>query len=382
MRLRPHQIAASKKASEIIKKKKLCYVFGPPRVGKSLIALETMKEFKSVLVLTKKNAIDGWKKYTSIFNNFDVVNYEKVSKVDSARYDAVVVDEAHNFGTRPKASLRCKLVREFCKNKIILFLSGTPYIETPLSIFHQFYLSSYSPFRGFKNFYDFFKTFGIPNLTYVAGRNFESYTKSTPELLNVIKDYTIKVSYEDAGFNYQNYDKCIYVESPEWLKQYKSIKSSGFLGSIPLDSAPKVYQALHQFEGGTYKDGKIFKLKPKVDWLVRFCEAHKDKKIAVMSYFKAEQNYLNSLKLKNAEVFSSSKYCEGVDLSHFDLYILYSFGYSGAKFVQLRDRIVNITKDEKTFVLIPLIKGGLCENIYRCVSNKRDFNSAVYKSII
>lgn len=381
MKLKPHQLKASKKASMILSKKKLCYVFGPPRVGKSLIALETMKDFKSVIVLTKKNAIEGWTKYLGTFTNFEVINYEKIPKVNPEKYDAVIIDEAHNFGSRPKASLRCKLTHKFCKDKALLLLSGTPFIETPLSIFHQFYLSSYSPFREFKNFYEFFKTFGLPDLTYAAGRRFESYTKSKPELLTVIEDYVVKVSYEDAGFKYQNYDVCEYIESFEWLKQYSNVRSSGLLGSLPLESSSMMYQALHQFEGGTYKDGRIFKLRPKVDWLVKYCEEHKDKKIAVMSYFKAEQSFLDSLKLKNTKVFSSSKYCEGVDLSHFDVYILYSFGYSGAKFVQLRDRIVNIMKDKETHVIIPLVKGGLCEKIYQCVSNKKDFNSSVYRSI-
>lgn len=95
-----------------------------------------------------------------------------------------------------------------------------------------------------------------------------------------------------------------------------------------------------------------------------------------MAYFIAEQAFIEKefAEFDNVKVFSATKYCEGVDLSDYDVFILYSFGYSGAKFVQLRDRIVNLNKDRRTEVLIPLIKGSIGEQVYASVSRKRNFN--------
>lgn len=380
MELKDHQKKAIEKARKIMAKHNLAYIFGLPRVGKSLIALGVFKDKNRVLVLTKKNAIEGWLKYKSIFKNYDVINYEKIIKLDPSFYDAVVIDEAHNFSTIPKPSLRMKNTRSFCKNKPLLYLSGTPLVETALSIYAQFSISSFNPFKEV-NFYKFFKNWGIPSPIYFNGRNTESYTKYKEELLDFIEPYIVRVTYKDAGFEYRNEDQLIEIKAPTpWYNIFKGIRNNNFLGEYPLESSSAVYQALHQFEGGTYK-GKIFKLKPKVEWLIDFANKNKDKSIAVMSYFVNEQNYLKSLNLKNVEVFSSTKNCEGVDLSHFDKFVLFSFGYSGSKFIQLRDRIVNITKDKTTYCIIPVIKDGLAKEVYKCVSDKKDFNSKIFEKL-
>lgn len=379
MELKKHQKEAVKKLNDILDKHKLAYLFGLPRVGKSLIALESFKNYKSVLILTKKNAIESWIKYENLYKNYKVINYEKVKKEDPNDYEAVVIDEAHNFATTPRPSLRIKETKKFCKNKVILLLSGTPIVESALKIYPQFSLSSYSPFNNFKNFYDFFRFYGIPSPTYLAGRVIESYTKAKDNLLQDIEKYVVKVTYEDANFNYNNKDFLIKIKAPTpWHNIFKGIKNNNFLGEYPLENVSAVYQALHQYEGGTYKD-KIFKIKPKIEWLVNFAKENCNKKIAVMSYFVNEQRYLKDLRLSNVDVYSSTKNCEGVDLSHYDLFILYSFGYSGSKFIQLRDRIVNIEKNLETHCIIPLIEGGIGEAIYDCVSNKKDFNSNIFK---
>ncbi|EGV1470908.1 hypothetical protein JF110_001633 [Campylobacter jejuni] len=379
MELKTHQKIASAKAKKILVKHNLVYIFGYPRIGKSLIALETCKEYKKILVLTKKNAIEGWLKYRDTYSNYEVYNYEKISKLNNNDYDIVIIDEAHNFGTTPKPSVRIKTTKEFCKNKPLVYLSGTPLVESPLKIYPQFSLSSFSPFSNFKNFYDFFRYYGIPDTICLFGRILESYTKCKDSLLKDIKKYIVKVTYDDAGFNYDNRDSLVYIKpNAKWLKLFNTIKKDCILSDYPLESASAVYQALHQYEGGTYKD-HVFKNKPKIDWLINLSSNNIGKKIAVMSYFVGERKYLNSLGLVNVDIYSSTKNCEGVDLSHYDIFILYSFGYSGSKFIQLRDRIVNINKSSTSYCLIPMISGGIVEKIYKCVSNKKDFNSNIFR---
>lgn len=376
MKLLPHQQKAVEISLEKLNKYNFAYIFGEPRIGKSLISLEVFKNQNKVMVLTKKGAIKDWLQYKEHYKNYDVINYEQVLKYNPKNYTAVVIDESHNFSTIPKPSQRIKQVKAFCKDKPLLLLSGTPIVESPLGIYHQFYLSSFSPFLEFKNFYSFFKAWGIPCQKHLAGRVVETYKQAKPLLLNFIEPYIIKVSYQDAGFNYRNKDKVIYIElCKDWLKFYNNIKKSNFIGKYPLENPPALYQCLHQVEGGLYKE-HLLRFTPKLDWLKEEIAKHKGKKIAVMSYFVGEQNYLSDLfkRFKNVKILSSTKYCEGVDLSNYDIFILYSFGYSGAKFIQLRNRIVNITKDKETFCYIPLIKGGICEDIYKVVKEKRNFN--------
>ena len=374
----PHQERAVKEAQILLDKYGFVYIQGQPRVGKSLIA-HTLAP--NALVVTKKNAINDWLKYTQ-----KVINYEQISKYNPRDYDdIVIIDEAHNLGCRGKASKRVKELRTFCYNKRVIFLSGTPYIETPLSIYHQLYVTKYSPFNHLKNFYEFFRAFGIPSPIHIYGRNIESYAKHKDALIPIIDTHAIKVTYEDAGFKYQNYDKRIEVPATEaYRMSYKKIINEGVVANETINN---VAMALHQYEGGFWNDNRKFRNAPKVDWLWQFVNDNLNKhkndtnfKIAIMAYFKAEQvNIARAFKeYPNVVVLSAYKYCEGVDLSDYSMYILYSFGYSGAKFVQLRDRIVNLNKDKRTEVLIPLIKDSICEAVYASVSKKRNFNKATF----
>lgn len=58
-----------------------------------------------------------------------------------------------------------------------------------------------------------------------------------------------------------------------------------------------------------------------------------------------------------------------------------SSGYSGAKFIQRRDRIVNIKGSNTTIVNHILVKGAISEQVYKQVSKKEDFNNSTYQRI-
>lgn len=408
--LKPHQKLATDRAKEILKQLGLVYIFGQPRVGKSLISLETERQLKAslktggrLIVFTKKAAISDWLKYKEQYD-FDIVNYEQVGKFDKKLYNFVIIDEAHNFGAFPKPSQRTKKFREFCVGKPIIFLSGTPLVESINAIYSQLSLSSFSPFREFKNGYTFHKVYGEPSITWLYGRQMESYKKGKiDEIMSKVNPYVVRVTYEDAGFDYQNHDEIIDISSPElerlmrgicktWIacESYTEKKEISFTKSIsrfmqpssktkvyPLENVSSQCQAMHQFTGGFYKDLNL--PQPKLDWLKKFIASKGKDKIAIMCYFIEEQEKLRSIfkDKENISVLSATKYCEGIDLSHFDHYILYSFGYSGSKFIQLRDRIVNLDKHRITKVIIPLLRNCLDYDIYRSVSAKKTFNTTM-----
>lgn len=372
MKLKEHQEDAVKQGSQILNKYNLLYIFGMPRIGKSLIALELFKN-KYALVITKKGAINDWLKYKE-FYNFDICNYEAIKKYNSQNYNAIILDEAHNLGKIPKPSLRTKNIKTFCQNKPIIFLSGTPLAETALSIYPQLSISSFSPFKGFRNFYDFFKKWGISEKIYFYGHLAETYKKYKPELLDFIEPYIIKLNYKQAKINYNNKDKIIKIKANNAYYELLNNAKKGFIKpNIYFENNPAINMALHQIEGGTLKD-RILINKPKFNWILQFVNNNKNAKIAIMAYFIAEQEFLRQELPNNCIIYSSTKYCEGIDLSAFDIYILYSFGYSGAKFIQLRDRIFNINISKEREVIIPLIEKSIGENIYKAVSSKKNFN--------
>lgn len=401
MTLKPHQTEAVEKAAPILKSKGLVYIFGQPRVGKSLIALELSKQCipkqpGKTLVFTKKMAIIDWLQYNESYD-YEVTNYERAEKLNPDDYNFIIIDEAHNFGAFPKPSQRIKTMRQFCKGKPIVFLSGTPFVESPNSVYSQLSLSSFSPFNDLYNGYSFFKLYGIPDLIYLYGKQVESYKKANwPKIEAVISPYIVKVTYDDAGIEYDNTDKihklydadleellegicktwtaCENYSVEEW-ESYDGRSGTYFtaIGGYPLESASASGQAMLQYIGGFYKDLNL--PQTKLDWLKKFIEDNPGK-TAVMCYYRQEQEELTEIfkDNPNVDIFSSTKYCEGIDLSGYDHYVLYSFGYSGAKFIQLRDRVVNIHRNRPTQVHIPIIMDTPDEDHYARVKNKERFN--------
>ena len=380
MTLKNHQIEAVAKATPILKSKGLVYIFGQPRVGKSLISLELAKNFKNslktqgkTLVFTKKMAITDWLQYKNSYD-YEVTNYEKVTKLNPDDYNFIILDEAHNFGAFPKPSQRILNMRRFCKNKPIVFLSGTPFVESPNSVYSQLSLSSFSPFNNLPNGYSFFKLYGIPDTIYLYGKQVESYKKSDwPKIEAVISSYVVKVTYEDAGIEYSNTDRVHKLYDVKLEGLLKEIYKTQTAGDYMLENASAQGQAMLQFIGGFYKDLKI--PQTKLEWLEKFVGDNPGK-TAVMCYFIQEQEELTKVfeDNPNVKVYSSTKYCEGIDLSGYDNYVLYSFGYSGAKFIQLRDRVVNIHCNKPTQVHIPIIMNTPDEDHYARVKNKEYFN--------
>lgn len=383
--LMPHQQRAVMLAKPILKRFGLVYIFGQPRVGKSLISLQILREMPpkaqgKLIVFTKKNAIADWLKYASAYD-YEVTNYEQIVKLNPANYNAVIVDEAHNFSAFPRPTQRIKDFRKFCQNKPIIFLSGTPFVESPNSVYSQLSLSSYSPFKHFKNAYAYFGVFGISDYKWINGQKVESYKKGI--LPQEVEKFIVKVTYDDAGFKYQNFDKLHLIKAPQTHELIKQVRNDKIIIqgdlTMPLETISAELQATHRICGGFYNGVTL--PQPKLRYLKRLIQAHEGERIAIMCYFVEEQAELTEIFKNDSKisVFSSTKYCEGIDLSDFDFYILYSFGYSGAKFIQLRDRIVNLNKNKKTQVHILALQGEVDEWVYRCVSQKRNYNLKTFE---
>ena len=398
----PHQVSKAGECWKILKSTGYVYLAGKPRSGKTLTAIliaEKSQKIDKVLVLTKKAAIPGWIKFLEdieLNHIYKVTNYEQVGKWDNDKrkanlklnpkdYQLVIIDESHNLGTTGKPSGRYKTIKSLCYHIPHIHLSGTAIVESPNSIYHQMSISKFNPFK-FTNFYKFFAKYGVPYYIKAAGRDIAQYDKYKPELLDEINKFTVYMTQEDAGISADCMaeDKIHYVELDASTKKlYKQLEEDNIATidklTLVCDTVMKLRTSLHMLEGGVAKiDDEYLELgnTEKIDYIKDTFGDNKD--IGIMAHFVAERKLLEKhFKLSN--IYSSTSHAEGVDLSHLKHFIIYSSGYSGSKFIQRRDRIVNINGSNTTIVNHILVKGAISEQVYKKVSKKEDFNNSTYK---
>jgi len=411
----PHQIEFANKCWQILKETGYVYLAGKPRSGKtytSILVAETSIKINNVLVLTKKAAISGWHKFIdnndSLRHKYTVTNYEQVGKWDNTKrkavlklnpkdYDLVIIDESHNLGTVGKPSGRYKTIKSLCYNLPHIHLSGTAIVESPNSIYHQMSISKYNPFK-FKNFYDFFRKYGEPYYIKAAGRDIAQYDRFKPELLGEINKFTVYMTQEDAGISkdVQALDKVHYVELNDSTKKlYNKLQKDCIVKiaktmfkdrsikdelDLVCDTTMKLRTSLHMLESGVAKiDDNYIELgnTEKIDYIKK--EFGDEKDIGIMCHFVGERS-LCAKHFKHAQIYSSTSHAEGVDLSHLKHFIILSSDYSGSKFIQRRDRIVNINGSNTTIVNHILVKKAISEQAYKKVSKKEDFNNSTYEA--
>jgi len=402
-----HQIEKAEACWNILKVKGYVYLAGKPRSGKTLTSLliaEKSTKIKSILILTKKNAIPGWNKFIDdvelgLQHEYYVTNYEQAHKLNKDDYDLVIIDESHNLGTLAKPSQRIKTIRTLCWNLPHIHLSGTAIVESPNGIYHQMCISKYKPFRH-KNFYDFHREFGKPYYIKAAGREIQQYDKANLEkLMPIIDSFTVYMTQEDAGIdsNVQAVDKVHYVELDDITKSlYNTLVQDNivdvWLGSLGInrlislpslklvcDTTMKLRTTLHMLESGVVKIDDYYIELGNLEKINYVKKTFGDTKgVGIMCHFVGERKLLER-HFKNASIYSSSSHAEGVDLSHLESFVIMSSDYSGSKFIQRRDRVVNVNGSKSTTVHHILVKNGISEQVYKKVSKKEDFNNSTYE---
>jgi len=381
---KPHQIAASEAAVKLLNQHGMAALFGLPRTGKTRTALRAASLYgaNNVLVLTKKAAIGGWRSEISATQphfGIHVINYEQVKHLKD-KYDFLILDESHNLGSRGKPTQRVKAIRALAYNLPALFLTGTPTIETPLGIYHQWCVTKHSPFDEFKNFYKFFRVYGVPNPIWLNGRQVEQYKEHRPELDGIIEKYAVRVSQDDAGIKHQAQDVVHTVPLSKKTKaRLKELEEHGVVGKYVYDTDMGVRTALHQLESGTllYEDEYIMlKNTEVVDYIRDTFGDSPD--VALFAHFKSTRKKLRQ-HLKRAQIFSSIAHSEGVDMSHMKHMVIVNTGYSGAKAAQLRERVVNMNRTTEALVHHIVTDAGISRDVYNAVSKKVDYNLRAFR---
>ena len=407
MQLRDYQIDIAEQAINILKEFKLVYLAMQVITGKTITSLHISSLYgaKKVLFVTKKKAIssieEDFKKSNCLYDLL-VINYESLHKITHT-YDLIIVDEAHALGQFPKPSNRVTDLKTICIGKPIIYLSGTPSPETYAQFYHQFFVSSYSPFKEYKNFYAWHKEYGIPKTKFLYNMQVPDYTGVKQERIQTeIQHLMLTYTQEEAGFESLVEEVILYVpmsDKVKWavdkIKKDKLFKTKD--GAVVLaDTSVKEMQKIHQICSGSVKteDGNALMFD---DTKAKFIkERFKGQKIAIFYKYIAEGMQLrvhfagriieDPMAFNEASgdaVFISQIQSgrEGINLSTAEALVMYNIDFSAVSYWQSRARMQTKDRTEASKVYWIFTTGGIEDRIYSMVQNKKDFTLSHFKKL-
>ena len=405
VQLRDYQHAIAAQSKELLLTLGIAILNVEVRCGKSIMAMETARLYgaKKVLFVTKLKAISSIKKdFEAIGQPFELylINYDMLHKCESD-FDFIIIDESHSIAAFPVPSKRTTELKRICTGKPIMLLSGTLTPESFAQIYHQFWVSSFSPFNAYKTFYAWHKEYGIPKKKYIYNREIADYSNVRYDILKPIIDkYMITFTQVEAGFTEFVEEEIIKLPMPpkvKWaidtLKRDKIFTTKG--GNVILaDTAVKELQKMHQICGGTLKDeeGNRFVFDDSKANFIK--EKFAGKKIAIFYKFVAEGMQLQLTfkgnvftdpmefnKAGKDAVFISQIQSgrEGINISTADCLIMYNIDFSALSYWQSRARLQTKDRVDKAMVYWIFFEGGIEDKIYNVVQSKKDFTLNHYK---
>lgn len=400
MKLLPHQEKAKCEILNILRNKSICYLNGETRSGKSLTVLFSAEEFgaKKVIFITKKKAISSIEsdfEKSKLTYKLTVINYESVHKIEDTDFDFLIIDEIHNCGAYPRPAKRTKEIKKRFGHLPVIMLTGTPAIESYSQYFHQFWISQFSPFKEYKNFYRWADVFVNKEIKRIGTHNITDYSGAKEKEIDaIIRPYTVVMVKPEDEFTEAS-KNILRIDTPKQIQalckrlmQDRAIE--GKTGYIMAETPAKLQSKVHQMYNGTVIIEKGIDETEAIildDYKVRFiAERFKGKKIAIFYYYKAELemllNFFGDQITTDLDEFNNTdknlalqqKTSEGMNVSAADCLVYLSFGYSGVSFVQSLDRLtIRGRKDNNVYFIFE--NGGITEKIYNRVSKKENFNS-------
>jgi len=405
--LRDYQIEISDKAAKALKYHKIAYLAMEVRTGKTMTALAAAYKFGATKVLfcTKKKAIDDiieQAKKMGYDIEIYITNFEQLHKVEYG-WDCVIIDEAHGCGAFPRPNKRARELKRICQHTPIIYLSGTPTPESFSQIYHQLWISSYSPYKNHKNFYQWARDYVVIGKKYIFNRQINDYTNAHEEQIQQdIKPIMFTFTQEQAGFEGLVEENILYVKMEESTYRFADklkrdkliINSEG--QTVMGDTAVKLMNKLHQIYSGTVIIDEPERIAKAFDYtkaeFIR--ERFAGKKIAIFYKFQAEYAALvwtfgNRIELDaatfnkadNNAVFVSQIVSgrEGINLSSADALIFYNIDFSATSYWQSRARMQTKDRAETSQIYWIFSYNGIEDKIYKAVMNKKDYTLNHFK---
>lgn len=403
MKLRPYQEKLSAQGVEILKHKKIVYYCCEVRIGKTLIALNTAKLYgaKKILFITKKKAISSIQfDYDNFGFDFEIViiNDQSLHKILDTDFDLIVSDEHHKYGAFPKPNKVALLFKKRYSHLPMVFLSGTPTPESHSQWFNQFWISNYSPFKKYVNFYKWAVDFVDIKQRNIGYAVIKDYSQANEQLIRrILQHYIITFTQAQAGFTTSVKEMVLECEMLpitkliiDKLKKDLVVKNAD--GQIILgDTGVKLMQKIHQLSSGTckFEDGtsKVIDYSKANFTFEKFSGV----KIAIFYVFKEEWNALKSVYGDNltdsVEEFDNSDKCialqivsgrEGISLKNAKYLVYYNIAFSATSYWQSRDRLTTMQRQSNEVFWI-FSKGGIENDIYKTVLKKKDYTLKIFR---
>ena len=403
MILRDYQDRISDEAAEILYTYGLVYLAMQQRTGKTITAFATASKFgvSKVLVVTKKKAIQSIKNDAEHFTSLDVhiINFESVHKLTEKDFDLVIIDEAHSLGQYPKKSNRVSNLLDITYDKPIIYLSATPTPESYSQLYHQFYISSNSPFKRWRSFYSWAREFVNVKQKYVYNRAINDYSNAIiGKIEPYVKHLFISITQDEVGFNKTIEEKILTVPAIEEQNKVISDLIKDRVVYLPnekvilADTAVKMQNKVHQLCSGTVitEDGSAITIS---DIKARYIKEYfKEQKIVIFYKFKQELQVLMDVfpnYTLSPEEFQESKdkvYLgqflssrEGIRLDTADAIVFYNLDFSYLSYAQAKDRIVSYERKDNAVLYWIFTEGCIEEKIYKAVTDKHDYTNYYFK---
>jgi len=390
------QLDMADKAFSVLKQYAIVYLAAEERTGKtvtSLLVAEKCQTANSVLVLTKKKAIDGWmdtlKAVDFLTKAYTVTNYHQ-AKNEIANYDIVILDEAHNYiAAAPKSSAIWKAVKKITKGCPLIYISATPNAQGRQQLYHQFALSDWSPWARYKTFYSWFRTYGVPTEIWIAGQKRPVYTNVHDEMVvEETKHLFVTKTRQELGFEHEPTDKLHSIQLEQSTKDvYNTLVKDRLIEILPnkmlvCDTPMKLRTSLHMLEGGVAKVGEEYLTLANTEKLDYVKNTWGDtNNLAIFYQYIEEGNKLRKA-FRYAKILQGTSYAEGIDLSNIKHLVIYSQDFSTARHTQRRARQANINRSDEITVHFLLCENAVSEQVYNIVSvNKQNFVDSVFDKV-
>lgn len=406
IKLRDYQVVKRDEAIKIFQTCGIVYIAGQVRTGKTLIALSMVKELKynRCLFLTKKIAIGGIEKqYRDIGYTFflRVINYDQLHNL-ADDYDIIIYDESHSLGAYPKPVKRTKLAKKMYYEKPVIYLTGTPNPESWSQLYHQFFVSIYSPWSDYVNFYKWAKKYVDVKQKMRGGFPVNDYDAGRKELIQAdIKHLTVNLSQKEAGFTQfvEEYilrvpiDPNIYRLMDKLKKDKIYLMKSG--DYIMADTPVRKQSTFHQLCSGTIKtdSGDRYTLdKSKIRFIK---EKFRGRKIAIFYKFIAEGSLIREYYPNNTEddlLFNSRSDLvfikqivagrEGISLASADCLVMYNIDFSATSYWQARARMQTLDRKKQAALYWIFSERGIESKVYAVVKKKKNFTRYYFEKAI
>ena len=405
-KLRDYQLQLSELAANKLDLLGFVYLAMEVRTGKTITALNAAKLYgaKNVLFVTKIKAFSSIQNDYKSFGfdqyfNISIINAESLHKV-IGDFDLVISDEHHKYGAFPKPSKGAAYFKKRFADLPIIALSGTMNPESYSQIYHQFYVSDYSPFNKYVNFYKWANDYVNIVPKYLGYAIVKDYSKAIQDKVQkAIEPYIITYTQKEAGFTSEIVEKILTVEMKETTyKLINQLKKDNIIEGksevIIADTGAKMMSKLHQLYSGTVKfeSGNSMVLdttKAMFIWS-RFA----GQKIAIFYKFKEELNAILQVMKDNVttdlnEFNTTNKSIalqivsgrEGINLSAAKYIVYYNIDFSAVSYWQSRDRLTTIERSSNEVFWV-FAKGGIEHHVYKQVMAKKNFTLSTFKKYV